>query len=441
MTGVSRPGGISSTANLIQYEQTLDCVHCGLCLPACPTYLQHGRESTNPRGRIYLMRGLAEGEIRPDGTVLRDLDLCLVCRACEPVCPSGVRFGEMMEFVRSFVLEPARPRTVGVRVRRLFLEQVVPRPFLLRRLASLVRFYQRSGLRTVLRRYGVLRYFSEELALRDDFLPPVPVRRERRRLPALTGARSTKRGRVALLEGCVAPILLGRTNRATARVLAQQGFEVVVPARNTCCGALCAHFGALDRARALARWTIQAFRELGPVDAVIVNSAGCGATLKEYGRLLRGASGLSEEDRLAGEQFGSRVRDVTEFLVEQGLRPPDQRLGVRVAYADACHLAHGQGVRDAPRQLLEAIPGLELLPLANSDRCCGAGGLYNATHPKESRALLEQKIAELRMSGAEILTTANPGCQLQWQSGVERAGLDVEVLHPVELFDRATVDS
>ena len=441
MSDAPATGGLSSAARLIQYQKTLDCVHCGLCLPACPTYEQHGRESTGPRGRIYLMRGLAEGALEPDPTVMRDLDLCLVCRACEPVCPSGVRFGEMMEFVRSEVLEPARPKSIGLRLRRLFLDQVMPRPWLLGLLAKLLWLYQRSGLRPLLRRYGVLRFLSEDLQSRDDLLPQIPPRRERKRLPALTRVESTKRGRVALLEGCVAPLLLGRTNRATARVLAHQGFEVVVPRKSTCCGALHAHFGGLDRARELAQRTIRAFRELGPVDAVIVNSAGCGAMLKEYGRLLREASGLSEEERLAAEHFGSRVKDVTEFLVEQGLRPPGRRLDVRVAYADACHLAHGQGVRSAPRQLLEAIPGVVLAPLARSDRCCGAGGLYNALHPQESGALLDGKIAELRTSQAEILATANPGCQLQWRSGVERAKLDVEVMHPVELFDRATVNS
>jgi len=441
MSGETSTGGRTSPSSLMQLQKTLDCVHCGLCLPACPTYEQHGRESTGPRGRIYLMRGLAEGAIEPDATVMRDLDLCLVCRACEPVCPSGVRFGEMMEYVRSEVLEPARPPTLGRRMRRLFLDRALPRPFLLRRMAGALWLYQRSGLRALLKRYGVLRYFSEELALRDELLPFIPRRRERRRLPAVTGAESTRRGRVALLEGCVAPILLGRTNRATARVLAHQGFEVVVPRRGACCGALHAHFGTLDQARSLALKTIQTFRELGPIDAVIVNSAGCGALMKEYGRLLGEARDLTEEQRLAALRFGSRVKDVTEFLVEQGLRPPGQRLELRVAYADACHLAHGQGVRSAPRQLLEAIPGLELAPLQRSDRCCGAGGLYNALHPRESAELLERKLEELVTSRAQVLATANPGCQLQWRAGVERAGLDVEVLHPVELFDRATVSS
>ncbi|MFH0944036.1 MAG: (Fe-S)-binding protein [Planctomycetota bacterium] len=429
---------IRTASDLIQYQRTLDCVHCGLCLPACPTYELLSRESAGPRGRVYLMRGLAEGEVQPTQSAIRDLDLCLVCRACEPVCPSGVRFGEMMEFVRSEVLEPARPSTMGSKIRRLLLSEVVHRPLLLSTLARLVSFYQRSGLRRILRRYGVLKYVSEDLHQRDALMPEIPGGRERRRLPAVTQAVSTRRGRVALLEGCVAPLLLGGINRATVRVLANQGFEVVIPRKRTCCGALQAHFGALDRARSLARKTISAFTELGPVDAVLVNSAGCGAAMKEYGRLLEEGSGISEGEVQGAVNFGSKVKDVTEFLVEQGIRPPGSVRELTVAYADACHLAHAQGVRAAPREMLAAIPGVRLVALDRPDRCCGAGGLFNVLHPREAGMLLEQRIADLKRSGAKVLATANPGCNLQWRAGIQRAGLDVEVLHPVELLDRAT---
>ena len=428
---------IRSAADLIQYEKTLDCVHCGLCLPACPTYELLSRESTGPRGRIYLMRGLAEGEVQPTASAIRDLDLCLVCRACEPVCPSGVHFAEMMAYVRTEVLEPARPNSVGTRVRRFLLGNVLHRPFLLAMLARLISCYQRSGVRRLLRRYGVLKYISEDLHKRDALMPEIPKGKARRRLPSVTHAESTRRGRVALLEGCVAPLLLGGINRATARVLAHQGFDVLVPRKRTCCGALQAHFGALDRARSLARQTISAVTELGPVDAVLVNSAGCGAAMKEYGRLLEEAAGISAEELQGARHFGSKVKDVTEFLVEQGIRSPAGGREVSVAYADACHLAHAQGVRAAPRELLESIPGVTLVALERPDRCCGAGGLFNVLHPREADLLLEQRIADLKQSGAKVLATANPGCNLQWRTGIERAGLDVEVLHPLELLDRA----
>ncbi len=431
------PPHIRSRVDLIQYGRALDCVHCGLCLPACPTYDLFAREGTGPRGRVYLMRGLAEGEIRPAPTVLRDLDLCLVCRACEPVCPSGVRFGEMMEFCRAHILEPARPPGRGLRLRRFVARHLFNRPRLLHALAVLLLLYDRLGLRRLLCSYGVLEYFSPELALRDSFLPRIPRWSERRRLPRRTAARGATRGRVALLEGCVAPLLLGRVNHATARVLAEQGFEVLVPRRRTCCGALSAHFGQLGAARAAARRTIAAFQALGPIDAVLSNSAGCGAMMKDYGRLLEEAEGASAAEVRAAHGFAARVRDVTEFLADQGIRPVPGRVEARVAYAAACHLAHAQRVTAAPLELLRAVPGLELVPLERADRCCGAGGLYNALHPRESLALLEAHVEDLRRSGADTLATANPGCLLQWRAGVERAGLAVEVCHPVELLDRA----
>ncbi|MBI4882347.1 MAG: (Fe-S)-binding protein [Planctomycetes bacterium] len=431
------PRQIRSRADLIQYGRALDCVHCGLCLPACPTYDLLAREGTGPRGRVYLMRGLAEGEILPAATVLRDLDLCLVCRACEPVCPSGVRFGEMMEFCRAHILEPARPPGRGLRLRRFAARNIFNHPALLRALAAFFLLYDRLGLRRLLRTYGVLQYFSADLALRDAFLPRVPRWSERRRLPHRTPARGATRGRVALLEGCVAPFLLGRVNHATARVLSHQGFEVLVPRKHTCCGALSAHFGQLAAARAAALRTIDAFQALGPVDAVISNSAGCGAMMKDYGRLLEEAEGASAAEVRAAHGFAARVRDVTEFLVDQGIRPPPGRVEARVAYAAACHLAHAQRVTEAPLELLRAVPGLELVPLERADRCCGAGGLYNALHPRESLALLEARIQDLKRSGADTLATANPGCLLQWSAGIEREGLAVEVVHPVELFDRA----
>lgn len=432
-----RGTGLRNAEDLLQYEKTLDCVHCGLCLAACPTYEQHGREGTGPRGRIYLMRGLAEESIEPTPEVTRDLDLCLVCRACEPVCPSGVQFAEMMEFVRSDILAPARPRTMGGRIQRLFLTRLVGNQRLLRLVFWSLSVYQRSGLRTLLRRYGTLKYLSPDLDLRDQLLPEIPSRRDRRRLPSTFEARSTRRGRVALLEGCVAPILLGPVNHSTARLLAEQGFDVAVPARRTCCGALGAHFGELESARIMARQTVRAFTRLGPVDAVLVNSAGCGALMKEYGRLMAEWGKASDADRRAAAGFASKVRDVSEFLVEEGIRRPSGRVDAKVAYADACHLAHAQGVADAPRALLDSIPGLERVELDRADRCCGAGGLYNALHPRESQQLLEGKIADLKRSGATILATANPGCLLQWRSGIEQHGLDIEVVHPVELADRA----
>jgi glycolate oxidase iron-sulfur subunit len=283
----------------------------------------------------------------------------------------------------------------------------------------------------------VLRYFSEETALRDALGPTVPGFRKRRPLPGNTPAAVKRRGRVALLEGCVAPLLLGDANHATLRVLVDQGFDVVVPMARTCCGALAAHFGQLDVARKAALRTIRAFRTVGAVDAIVSNSAGCGAMLKEYERLLADADGAAPEDVNAAREFAARVKDVSEFLVEAGLRPPAGRVTARVAYADACHLLHAQRVGAAPRALLGAIPGVELVALDRAERCCGAAGLYGVLNPRESAALIESKLDDLERAKVDVLATANPGCLLQWRAGVERRGLAVEVLHPLELFDRA----
>lgn len=432
--------GIHSREDLLQMERALDCVHCGLCLPACPTYELLGRESASPRGRIYLMRGLAEGTVAPEDDVVRDLDQCLVCRACEPVCPSGVEYGAMMEFTRSNVLEPVRKKTLKQRVKRWFLRSVLPHPAKLRRVADLLGMYHGSGVRGLLRKYGVVRFLSEALDLRDQLLPPLPPARERKGLPRTTPAKGARRGRVAFLEGCVMPILLGSINRATVRVLSNQGFDVDVIEPRGCCGALSAHFGQLDLARSAALKLVRACADLGDVDAIVVNSAGCGAAMKEYGRMLDDQSGLSAMDKAAAHAFASKVKDVTEFLAEQGLRGTPRESKAKVTYADACHLAHAQRVTAQPRDLLRAIPGLTLVELARPDRCCGAAGLYNALHPKESLALLSERMTDVEHSGASVLVSANPGCLLQWRAGVRMRRLDVEVVHPLELIDRAWGD-
>lgn len=432
---------IRSGADLAEYEKTLDCVHCGLCLASCPTYELFGRETTSPRGRIYLMRGLVEGAIEPSEAVVKDLDLCLVCRACEPVCPSGVHYGELMEFTRHHFLEPARPQTLEQRAKRFALRSLIPYPRRLRLVAWLLALYEGLGIRSLLQRYGVLAYLSPRTALRDRLLPPMPRAKERRRLPKQRLSGPGHRGRVAMLEGCVMPLLLGKTNRATMRVLAQQGFEVVIPKSDVCCGALGAHFGQLDVARKTALRAIEAFQSCGPVDAIIVNSAGCGAAMKEYGRLLEGVPGVTPQQQQAAREIGAKVKDVSEFLAAQGIREPGGRCDAKVAYADACHLAHAQGVKAPPRDLLKAIPGVDLVPLERSDRCCGAAGLYNVLEPEASQKLLDGKLAELKASGANIVATANPGCMLQYAAGLRNENSQVEVLHPIELFDRALPDS
>lgn len=431
---------------LLQYEKTLDCVHCGLCLAACPTYELFGRETTGPRGRVYLMRGLAEGSIEPQAKIVKDLDLCLVCRACEPVCPSGVRYGEMMEYTRSEVLAPARTGAFKERVLHFAVRHLLPFPRRLRLVARVLRVGDALGIRGWLRRTGWLQHISKDMAAREALLPVIGPAVARRPLPQHTAAthRSVerpRRGRVAVLDGCVMPLLLGDVNRATVRALAAQGFDVVTPEEPTCCGALSAHFGALGAARAAARRTIAAFESLGEVDAVVINSAGCGSLMKEYGRLIEEDEDATAAERASATRFASKVKDVSEFLVERGIELVAGRVGESVTYVDACHLAHGQGVRDAPRTLLAAIPGIEVIESARADRCCGAAGLYNAMHPDVSWDLLRARVADVRDTGATVLATGNPGCLIQWRAGIQDAGLQMDVRHPIELLDRAIAQS
>lgn len=420
-----------------EYEKALDCVHCGLCLPACPTYAMFGREGTGPRGRIYALRGLAEGAIEATPEVTRDLDLCLVCRACEPVCPSGVKFGELMEHGRTAYLEPARPRTMKARLKRLAVRHVLPYPRRVRWLGHALALYERLGIRRLLRSYGTLKWLSPELEIRDRLLPPLPRRSQRKPLASFARATTERRGHVAVLEGCAMQVLLPDVNRATVRSLTDQGFDVSVPPARTCCGALSAHFGALDVARKAALRTIRAFARLKGLDAIVVNSAGCGALMKEYPRLLEAAPGVTDEQRRAAHSFAARVKDYSEFLAEAGLRTPPGRVDAAVAYADACHLAHGQRITEAPRTVLAAVPGVRLVPLDRADRCCGAAGLFNALQPVESMQMLDERIGDLRRSSAEVLASANPGCLLQWRAGVRGAGLPIQVLHVAEILDRA----
>jgi glycolate oxidase iron-sulfur subunit len=407
--------GEAGAGGLIDYQATLDCVHCGLCLPHCPTYQETGREASSPRGRIYLMRGVAEGRIELDARVAAEMHDCLACRACESACPAGVRYGHLVETARAEIDRRGARGRLRRALERLALRRLVAGPRALRAFGALLRAYQRWGLQRLLRRSRLLRLLPG-LERADRMLPP-PSAPHR---PAVVyPARGERRGRVAFFSGCIMPELLGPANAASVEVLVRNGFEVWIPRRQACCGALHLHSGdpaAAARLRARNRSVFQ----LDGIDAIVSNSAGCGAALKD-GRdaLARG------------------VRDISEFLVERGLRPPAGRLELRVAYDDPCHLLHGQKISDAPRALLRAIPGLELIDLPGHRDCCGAAGIYNLTHAEMSERLLARKVAALRATGVAAVATGNPGCILQIAAGVRVAGLATEVLHPVELLARA----
>jgi len=401
------------------YAKSLDCVHCGLCLSACPTYRITGRETSSPRGRVYLMRGAAEGRIGATELLAEEAGLCLGCRACETACPSGVQYGAMLELTRSHLVENGLRRGPGARLERAALRHLVARPGRLHALMGLLAVVQRLGLERLARPFLP--------PLLGEGAPRIPRRRDRVRLAPLTPAEGGRRGRVALLEGCVMPELFGHVNRATTRLLARQGFDVVVPRDQSCCGALHAHAGDLESASALARRNVSAFgREA--VDAIVFNSAGCGAAVRECGHWI------GEE----GATLAGRVRDVCEFLDEVGWRGPAGRLEARVGYDDPCHLVHAQRVREAPRRLLRRIEGLSLVEHAEADMCCGAAGTYNLTQPGMSQRVLERKLDAIAVTAPDILASGNPGCLLQLEAGVRRRGWSMRVAHPVELLDEAS---
>jgi len=401
------------------YAGSLDCVHCGLCLTSCPTYQVTGRETSSPRGRVYLMRGAAEGRVDPAGLLAEEAHLCLGCRACETACPAGVPYGEMLEHTRAALQESGLREGLAARVERAVLRHVVAHRGRLRAAVGLAALAQRLGLMAL----------AETLlprALRDApaLLPRVPA--DRAPLPERIPAEGEKRGRVAFFTGCLMSEVFAPVQRATVRVLAANGFEVWVPPGQGCCGALHAHAGDLEFARGLARNNVRAFRAAN-VDALILDSAGCGAAMREAGDWLPGE----------GEALAAQVRDVCEFLDEVGLRAPPGRFEARICYDDPCHLVHGQGVEAAPRRLLAQVPGVTLVPHANPTRCCGAAGTYNLTHPEMSRLVLKDKMDALAAAAPDVVATGNPGCLMQLARGARERGLDARVLHPVEILAAA----
>ena len=380
----------------LSVEGVNQCVHCGLCLAYCPTFSELGTEMDSPRGRIFLVKSLAEGRLSLSNATVSHLDLCLGCRACETVCPSAVPYGQLIEVARAEI-ERQRP---GGPLRRFFrwlnFAVLLPNPRLLGLAAAGLRFYQVSGLQRLVRATGLLKLLPSPVADWEPLLPVLPAADERAPLPALTRAEGAQRARVGMLTGCIQQIAFGSQNRATARVLARNGVEVAAPPGQTCCGALHAHAGEHALAVALAKRAIEVF-EAANVDCVIVNTSGCGAHMKGYGTLLADDPAWRERARL----FSSRVRDLAEFLAAEPLRGPLGTVKKTVTYHDPCHIVHGQKISKPPRALLAQIPGLTVVPLKEVDWCCGSAGTYNLTQPEMARRLQERKVAHIRATGAE----------------------------------------
>ncbi len=412
---------------------TPQCIHCGLCLQACPTYIELGKEADSPRGRIYLMQAQQRGRLPVSGSFVQHISACLDCRACESACPSGVPYGELVEQARQVVEQQLKRPFLVEALRRYIFEWVFPSPRILRFHFDLLRLYQRSGLQALCRGLAALNLIPGRLAALERLLPDLRGRTDHLELGATFKCQGQQQHRVGLVAGCVMNEIFGNIHRATIRVLQRNGCEVVVPPLQVCCAALHAHAGIHTVARQMARKNIQAFEQAG-VEAVIVNAAGCGAKLKEYDSLL----GQDPEFRSRARAFSRKVLDISEFLDSLPALSPAGHLELRVAYDDPCHLLHAQKIAQAPRNLLKHIPGLQLLELQYPDQCCGSAGIYNITEHDLSMRILERKVEDIKQCAPSVVATGNAGCLLQISHGLRLAGLQhIRVMHPVEILDQA----
>jgi len=430
-TGPQLRSGFSG-ADIPAYEDYAHCVHCGLCLNNCPTYKLWGLEADSPRGRIRQIVLVDQGRLPLGDSFVKHIDQCLDCRACESACPSGVEYGKLVEAARAQIEQNYKRPFFSRLARNFVFRGLLPYPGRIAVLARILYIYQCSGLQALVRATGILRLVG--MAGKEKLLPPIDREFFFSKLGKTYPAVGPRRARVALFAGCVAQVSFSALHEATIRVLTANGCEVVVPAGQTCCGALPSHAGVRDVARSLARVNLEVFLG-GEFDAVITNAAGCGSTLKEYEHLF--AAGTPEHEK--AHAFRKKMRDATEFLADLGISSQLSGKPMRVTYQDSCHLLHGQKIREAPRKLLRAIPGLELVEMAMADYCCGSAGSYNVTETETSLALLAEKMKHARATNAPVIVTANPGCLLQMRAGAQIHGTGQEVFHVMELLDHALV--
>jgi glycolate oxidase iron-sulfur subunit len=410
-------------------ELLSDCVHCGFCLPACPTYVLWGEEMDSPRGRIYMMAKAAQGEAPLDQNFRTHMDQCLGCMACMTACPSGVQYDKLIEDSRAQV-ERNIPRATADSLFRKLLFATFPYPKRLKLMAGPLFLYQRSGMQSLVRASGLPKLLPKRIAAMESLLPAVPARFTWT-MPERVSAAAPIRGRVGMLTGCVQQVFFSHVNAATARVLAAEGFEVITPASQPCCGALMVHSGLEDQAAAMARNLISLFEDAN-VDTIVINAAGCGSTMKEYGHLLRDDPHWAAR----AQAFSAKCKDITEVLCSVPSVAPRHPLPIRIAYHDACHLRHAQGIYRQPRQLLSEIPQLEVAEIAEASLCCGSAGVYNLLQPEPAQQLGDRKVGHLLDTQAQAVVSANPGCLLQLMSGLRRRGeRALPAFHMVELLD------
>jgi glycolate oxidase iron-sulfur subunit len=416
-------------AKKIDYRLYQDCVHCGLCTASCPTYVETGDENDSPRGRIYLMRAVADRRLEVGEHVRGHLELCLDCRACETACPSGVQYGRLIEPFKVALKMSESAATKSNPIESLILQHLFPYSGRVKFALAPAKLLQRLGVLDAIERSGLLKILPSTLGRMATMLPRFR-KKSTSGLAEVMPAIGVKRARVALFLGCVADAMFPETNAATARVLRRNGCEVVVPRGQVCCGAIHYHSGVEGPAIDFARQNMKIFLD-DSIDAVITNAAGCGAMLKDYAHLVPAA------DRARAERFVSKVRDISEYLVELGPIAPANGFKTKVAYHDACHLCHAQRIRTQPRELLAMIPGIDLVPLEESELCCGAAGTYNLVQPEMADRLGKRKVDQIAATGAEVVAAGNVGCILQIERKIKERGLKIEVAHPVDLLDRA----
>ncbi|MDQ0272321.1 (Fe-S)-binding protein [Cytobacillus purgationiresistens] len=407
-----------------------DCVHCGMCLESCPTYEQTGQEQHSPRGRVYLIKSVAEGKLSVNEQFMDPVFACLDCRACTTACPADVDVGGLIEEARGQVRQ-AMPLTgwQGA-VSKLFLRGIFPHDSRLNSLGGLLKFYQKSGMQTLVRRTKLIQVMPKHLVEMEAIMPEVkkPIKKKYKSENVIKAKGETKR-EVAMLTGCVMDVMFSDINESTINVLTKNGSAVVIPKNQTCCGALHVHAGDREMGRKLAKQNIEAFEDS---EKIIVNAAGCGCMMKEYEELFREEPEWKER----AEKFSEKVEDISKFLHDTGYEKPKAEINKRITYHDACHLAHGQGVRQEPRDILLDIPGVEMVHMPNADRCCGSAGIYNITNPEMAGAVLESKMENVP-ADVEMISMGNPGCMLQMAIGVEKYGRNQQIVHTVQLLDWA----
>lgn len=417
----------------MDYDELLNCMRCGFCLPSCPTYIESGMdESQSPRGRIAMMKAVVDGEIEPDEDVKRSLDLCLGCRACEPVCPSGVKYGHLLEQARDIINQNKKQSLPEKAVRGIVFNNLFPHQNRMVAATNLLGFYQRSGLQKVARKSGIMNFLPESLSTMEKVLPSVPTKKELKNRPKHLPALKRQKKKVAFFSGCLMDTMFMKTNDATMKLLQYAGCEIVIPDTQNCCGALHGHSGEREKSKEMAKRNIQAFEDIG-ADYIITNAGGCGAFLVDYDYLLKDDINWSER----AKEFSAKIKDITSILVELDFANENLTLDEQiVTYQDSCHLKNGQKTFMEPRKLLQSINGVTYVEMKDASRCCGSAGIYNIVESEMSMEILDYKMDQAKKTKAKTIVTANPGCLLQMKLGIEREGLSgtMRAVHIVDFL-------